>query len=367
VTVSILLGIIATMANNETPRLFSGAWWCRDRFEERADYLVRRADMLKSAREFFDRSGYVEVETPALQVCPGMEPHLNTFVTSLYDPDGDYRELFLHTSPEFAMKKLLAAGMQRIFQFARVFRNGERSTKNHPEFTMLEWYRVDADWRTIAEMAEELVRAVCGPVARRGNFVCNVAGPWEYLSVAEAVERSTGIDLLQTTQNPLDPDKQALRLAAEEIGVRTIDSDTWEDVFFRIFLERVEPGLGLEAPTVLHSYPASMAALARLSPEDPRVSERFEIFVCGLELANGYSELTDIDEHLARFTATAEQRIAAGRDPIPVDEDFLAAVQSGIPESAGIALGFDRLVMLATGALRIDDVLWAPVVGPTIS
>ena len=177
------------------------------------------------------------------------------------------------------------------------------------------------------------------------------------------MERATGIDLLATAPDPLNPDADALRFAADGIGVRTDDGDTWEDIFFRIFLERIEPGLGAEVPTVLHSYPASMAALARLSPNDPRVSDRFEIFVCGMELANGYGELTGAAEQRTRFDVMMQQRIAAGREPLPVDGDFLAALESGIPDCAGIALGFDRLVMLATGADRIEDVLWVPVAG----
>ena len=349
------------MPQNETPQNTEDAWWRPDRFEARADYLVRRADMLKSVRELFDRNGYVEVETPALQVSPGMEPHLSPLQTTLGDVHGDRRDMYLHTSPEFAMKKLLAAGMQRIFQMARVFRDGERSVKHHPEFTLLEWYRTGADWRSLADETADLVRAVCGPVARYGDHACNLTAPWEYLSVAEAVERSTGIDLLATAPDPLTPDADALRFHADGIGVRTDDGDTWEDIFFRIFLERVEPGLGIEVPTILNSYPASMAALARISPDDGRVSDRFEIFVCGLELANGYGELTDAAEQRARFARMTEQRVAAGRDPVPVDEEFLAALAQGVPDCAGIALGFDRLVMLATGAPRIDDVLWAPV------
>ena len=363
-TVSIQLGIIATMPQNETPQNGDAAWWHPERFEDRADFLVRRADMVKSIREFFDRNGYVEVETPSLQISPGMEPHLSPFQISSLDPQGGRRQMYLHASPEFAMKKLLAAGMQRIFQVARVFRDGERSAKHHPEFTMLEWYRVGADWRALADETAEFVRAVCGPVARFGDHDCNVGAPWEFLSVAEAVERSTGIDLLATAPDPMNPDTDALRFAADGIGVRTDDGDTWEDIFFRIFLERIEPGLGVEVPTVLHSYPASMAALARLSPDDQRVSDRFEIFICGLELANGYGELTDADEQRARFAVMTEQRIAAGREPVPVDEDFLAALEAGIPDCAGIALGFDRLVMLATGAKDIDNVLWAPVPDP---
>ena len=283
------------MQNNETPPDNSAAtdqWWHPDRFEERADALVRRADMVKSLREFFDRRGYVEVDTPALQVSPGMEPHLTAFETSLGEPGGGRRPVYLHTSPEFAMKKLLAAGMQRIFQLARVFRDGERTARHHPEFTMLEWYRTGAGWRDIAEEAAAFVRASCGPVVQRGDV---------------------------------------------QLGVGTA--------------------------TVLHSYPASLAALARLSPEDGRVSDRFEIFICGLELANGYGELTDAAEQRRRFETMTQQRVAEGRAPYPVDEDFLAALESGIPDCAGIALGFDRLVMLAAGAERIDDVLWAPVAG----
>lgn len=318
---------------------------------------------MKSVREFFDRRGYVEVETPALQVSPGIELHISPFETTLVDPWDAAQSIYLHTSPEFAMKKLLAAGMQRIFQLARVFRNGERTTKHHPEFTMLEWYQTGADWRSLADETIEFVRTVCGPVARHGDYVCNLSAPWEFLSVAEAVERFTGIDLLATTPDPFNPDTDALRFAAESIGVHTDVTDNWDDIFFRLFLDRIEPSLGIEAPLVLHSYPASMAALARISSDDPRVSDRFEIFVCGLELANGYSELTDADEHLARFSATIQKRVAAGGEPIPVDEALLAALDSGIPDCAGIALGIDRLVMLATGAKNIEDVLWAPVSG----
>ena len=319
--------------------------------------------MAKRLRDFFDRHGYVEVETPALQISPGMEPHLSAFETRLIGPRGNDLSIHLHTSPEFAMKKLLVAGMQRIFQLARVYRNGERSAKHHPEFTMLEWYRTRTTWRELVDETAELVRAVCGTVARRGDDVCDLSRPWEFVSVQEAFQRTTGIDLFGTAPKPLAPDADALRFAADGIGVRTNDADTWEDVFFRIFLERIEPGLGMETPTVLHSYPASMASLARLSPEDTRVSDRFEIFICGMELANGYGELTDAEEQRARFAAMTEQRVAQGRSTMPIDEDFLAALESGLPECAGIALGFDRLVMLATGAERIEDVLWAPVAG----
>ena len=354
------------MKNNETPpeKPAAAAWWHPDRFEDRADALVRRADMVKSVREFFDRRGYVEVETPALQLSPGMEPHLTAFETALGEPNGDRQPVYLHTSPEFAMKKLLAAGMQRIFQLARVFRDGERSPRHHPEFTMLEWYQTGAGWRDIAEEAAEFVRAACGPVVQRGDVSCDLSQPWEFLSVQDAFARHAGIDLLATADDPLNPDTDMLCMFADGLGIRTADTDTWEDIFFRIYLDRIEPQLGVGAATVLHSYPASLAALARLSPEDARVSDRFEIFICGLELANGYGELTDATEQRRRFAVMTAQRIAEGRTPYPVDEDFLAALENGIPDCAGIALGFDRLVMLAAGVERIEDVLWAPVVNP---
>jgi lysyl-tRNA synthetase class 2 len=356
------------MKNNETPpeKPAAAAWWHPDRFEDRADALVRRADMVKSVREFFDRRGYVEVDTPALQLSPGMEPHLTAFETALGEPNGDRQPVYLHTSPEFAMKKLLAAGMQRIFQLARVFRDGERSPRHHPEFTMLEWYQTGAGWRDIAEEAAEFVRAACGPVVQRGDVSCDLSQPWEFLSVQDAFARYAGIDLLATADDPLNPDTDMLCMFADGLGIRTADTDTWEDIFFRIYLDRIEPQLGVGAATVLHSYPASLAALARLSPEDVRVSDRFEIFICGLELANGYGELTDATEQRRRFAVMTAQRIAEGRAPYPVDEDFLAALENGIPDCAGIALGFDRLVMLAAGADRIEDVLWAPVVNPDV-
>lgn len=362
------------MPNNETPQSANNSeppdgknpgdgWWRPHVFEARADNLVRRADMIRKLRAFFEDRQYVEVETPALQVCPGMEPHLSAFATSLGEPHGSRRDMFLHTSPEFAMKKLMVAGMRRIFQLARVFRDGERSAKHHPEFTMLEWYRAGEEWRGLAGEAAELVRHVCGETARRGDIVCDLGAPWEYLSVEEAFARWTGIGLLATAPDPLAPDTESLRFAADGIGVRTDEEDSWDDIFFRIFLERIEPHLGDGAPTVLHSYPLSMAALARPSPEDGRVADRFEIFICGLELANGYGELTDPVEQRRRFDVEIARRKALGRDAYPVDEEFFDALDEGLPACSGIALGFDRLVMLATGAERIEDVLWAPVAG----
>ena len=342
-------------------------WWRPDRYAERRPNLLARARIVTAIRRFFDERGFVEVETPALQVSPGLEPHLTAFETAISEPfrDGPVAPLYLHTSPEFAMKKLLAAGEERIFQIARCYRNEERSPTHHPEFAMLEWYRAGAGYRDLWADCEELLAAVAeaagvGRFARAGKSA-DPRAPWTRIGVCEAFAQHAGIDLAAAVDDTSDP--APLVDAARSIGVWTGPRDRWEDVFFRIFLARVEPHLGIGAPAILYDYPASMAALARLGP-DRRFAERFEVFVCGLELANGYGELTDPVEQRARFEVDRALRTELHGTAYPVDEDFLAALGSGLPECAGIALGVDRLVMLATGAARIEDVLWAPVAEP---
>jgi len=328
-----------------------GGWWRPDRFAARAPHLAARARILASIRAFFAARGFVEVDTPALQKSPGIEPHLRAFATRLDPPDGG--ALYLHTSPEFAMKKLLAAGMERLFQLAHAFRNGDRGSLHHPEFMMLEWYRARATTSDLMADCEALLRAIAGgaPLRWRGAEA-DPAAPWHYLSVADAFARYCGIDLLATAPENFP----ALAKAARGIGIAPHDGDTWEDLFFRLFLERIEPHLGIGAPTILYDYPISMAALARPKPQDPRVADRFELYVCGLELANAFGELTDAAEQRRRFEAAQARQ----SEPYPIDEDFLAAV-AAMPDAAGIALGVDRLVMLASGADRIEDVLWLPV------
>jgi elongation factor P--(R)-beta-lysine ligase len=342
------------------------AWWRPDRFAARRGRLDQRGRILGAVRSFFAAHGYVEVDTPALQVSPGLEPHLRAFKTLLHDPHtGRAAERYLNTSPEFAMKKLLVAGMPRIWQLARVFRDGERSATHHPEFAMLEWYRVGATYRDLMDECEALVHA-CQDAAGaetlgwRGH-TADARRSWQRLSVADAFEEHCGIDLLATAPDPLAPDLERLAAAARHLGVAPHPGDDWEALYFRIFLERIEPFLGLGAPTILYDYPLSMAALSRRSPADPRLAERFEVYVCGLELANAFSELTDAAEQRRRFLAEQAKKRALYGDPYPIDEDFLAALDHGLPTCAGIALGFDRLVMLATGAADIEEVLWAPV------
>ena len=341
-------------------------WWRLDRFALRRTRLERRSRILEAVRRYFAERGFVEVDTPALQVSPGLEPHLQAFATELHDPhDGRTLRRYLHTSPEFAMKKLLAAGEPRIWQLAHVFRNGERSATHHPEFAMLEWYRAGASYRDLMDECAALLRAcqeAAGAAAltwrgRSADARCN----WQRITVAEAFSERCGIDLLATAPDPARPDVALLAAAAAGIGVAPHPGDDWETLFFRIFLDRIEPHLGLDTPAILYDYPAAMAALSRRRADDPRLAERFEVYVCGLELANAFGELTDPAEQRTRFLADQAHRQALYGESYPIDEEFLAALEAGLPPCAGIALGFDRLVMLATGADDIEEVLWAPV------
>ena len=334
-------------------------WWQPEQFDRRRKNLAARARIIAAIRTFFATQGFVEVETPALQVSPGMEPHLIAFATELCEPGEGVRPLYLHTSPEFAMKKLLAAGVPKLFQLARVFRNSERSRTHHPEFTMLEWYRAGASYRDLMVDCEGLLGA-CLAAAGAGTFrwdgrECDPAPPFRRLTMCDAFQHYCGIDLLAT-----GTDLGQLAAAAHPLNIAPHEGDDWEDLFFRIFLDRIEPRLGIGVPTILYDYPISMAALARAKPEDARLAERFELYVAGLELANGFGELTDPVAQHARFVADQEKKRRRYGFAYPIDEDFIAAL-GAMPESAGIALGADRLVMLATGAERIDDVLWAPV------
>ncbi len=326
--------------------------WHPEQLAARLPFLVRRGRLAQAARAFFAARGYLEVETPYAVTAPGEEVHLDAFRTERVTPEGERRALWLHTSPEFAMKRLLVGGAGPIFQFARVWRNGEGSDRHAREFTMLEWYRPGADMASLIAETQALLRAVLPPVvACRG--VTTDLSEVEILTVAEAFARYVGADVLGTADDPAALARQA--------GVRLRDGEGWEDLFFRLLLDRVEPAIGQGRPTFLTHWPAAQAALARRDPADLRVAERFELFVCGMELANAFVELTDAAEQRARFVEDRARRAALYGDVgWEMDEDFLAALEFGMPASAGIALGFDRLAMIAVGADRIDQVLWLP-------
>jgi lysyl-tRNA synthetase class 2 len=344
-------------------------FWHPDRFSFCRARLEKRAKIIRAIRSYFDDENFFEVQTPALQVSPGLEPHLQAFSTELVDPTGGRRaKRYLHTSPEFAMKKLLAAGMERIYQVSLVYRNRERSHTHHPEFSMLEWYRVRQPYTELMDDCEKLLSACMTAAGGVGGITWNGVFsdpglPFERLSVQEAFLRYAETDILGTIGDPAKPESEVLSGECGRLGISTAPDDTWEDLFFRIFLVKIEPHLGVGRPTILHDYPISMAALSRAKPGEPHLAERFELYVCGLELANAFGELTDPRAQRARFEADMEKKLRLYGERYPIDEDFLEAL-AYLPECSGIALGVDRLVMLATGAEHIEEVLWAPVAEP---
>jgi elongation factor P--(R)-beta-lysine ligase len=337
-------------------------FWAVDVHADRRPFLLARNRIVAALRRYFAAEDFIEVETRVLQTSPGNETHLHAFATTLTGPDGAGLGLYLRTSPEFACKKLLAAGERRIVEFAKVFRNRERGALHHPEFTMLEWYRVGEPYgRLMSDCGAILALAAQAAGTKvlsfRGRIADASAAP-ERLTVAEAFERFAGIDLLATLPGG-EPDTQALARAAAAAGVRIADDDRWGDIFSRVLVEKVEGHLGIGRATILDRYPVHQAALARPA-EDPRVAERFELYACGVELANGFGELTDPIEQRRRLEIEMAEKQRIYGERYPLDEDFLAAL-AVMPEACGIALGLDRLVMLATGATRIEQVLWNPL------
>lgn len=325
--------------------------WHPESLAARLPFLKRRALLTQATRAFFTARGFTEVETPYAVPAPGEEVHLRTFATEREATDGTREKLWLHTSPEFAMKKLLVAGAGKIFQLARVWRNAEGSALHAPEFTMLEWYEPGLGFTGLMDQTEAYLRAVLPETVTCRGITTNLSR-FERLTMQEAFARYVGADLLATANNA-----QAL---AAQANTRLRENETWEDLFFRLLLDRVEPNIGRDHPTFLTHWPAAQAALARRDPADSRVAERFELFICGMELANAFHELTDPEEQRARFQEDRARRHALTGPDWPLDEDFLAALEHGMPPTAGIALGFDRLAMLASGADRIDQVLWLP-------
>jgi elongation factor P--(R)-beta-lysine ligase len=330
-------------------------------YATRRPVLVARMRIAAALRQFFAARDFVEVETAVLVPSPGNETHLHAFATELVAPTGTRARLYLRTSPEFACKKLLAAGERRIVEFARAFRNRERGALHHPEFTMLEWYRVEEPYEILMEdCAAVLGLAAEATGTKRFSFRDRAIDPFaapERVSMAEAFARYADIDLMATL--PPEP-ATFLAAAATAAGIRTAADDTWGDVFSRVLVEKVEPRLGQGRATILYDYPAIQSPLARPKASDPRLAERFELYACGVELANGFAELTDAAEQRKRLEQEMAEKQRIYGERYPIDEDFLEAL-AAMPEACGIALGFDRLVMLATGVGHIDDVVWTPM------
>ncbi len=334
----------------------TNAPWHPERLAARLPFLAVRTALTHATRRFFEARGYTEVETPCVVPAPGEEVHLRALATTALAPV-EHGEpavpLWLATSPEFAMKRLLVGGSGPIFQLARVWRDELPSPLHGREFTMLEWYRPGADLPALMDETEAYLRTVL-PRVLPGRAVA-IDRPFERLTVAEAFARHASADLLGNTDDAAG--------LARSANATLRAGETWDDLFFRLLLEHVEPHIGRARPTFLTHWPVAQAALARRDPAEPRQALRFELYLGGIELANAFEELADADEQRLRFVADRERRAAdhagdmAGRD-WPLDEDFLAALQHGLPPCAGIALGFDRLIMLASGATRIDQVQW---------
>ena len=345
-------------------------YWHPSRHADRRAGLLARGRIKAALRAWFESEGFVEVDAGCLQVSPGNETHLHAFATEWKSEAGARRPLYLHTSPEFAMKKLLAAGEERIFTIAPVFRNAEHGTLHAPEFTMLEWYRAREPYARLIEDCAAILRIAADVTGRErwefhGRSALVKRSP-ERRSLDDLFRQHADIRLIADTLPGGKPDREALAREAARIGVRVAVDDTWSDLFSRVFVERIEPALGSEPeapPVVVDAYPTHEAALARPSPVDPRVAERFELYVCGVELANAFGELTDPEEQRRRLAAEMDEKERIYGERYPIDEDFLAALAL-MPPASGCALGFDRLVMLATGATEIDQVLWTPTAIP---
>ncbi|MDD2758493.1 MAG: EF-P lysine aminoacylase EpmA [Patescibacteria group bacterium] len=333
------------------------------------EIYTQRLKMIRLIREFFWSAGFEETATPAAVRFPGQEPYLNPVPVLFHDSAGVENKFYLQTSPEFAMKKLLAAGFGKIFQLCRCFRDFEQFGGNHnTEFTMIEWYRAPGTLEEIMDDTEKLFKYVAeksgiGAVEHKGKKI-NVVGGWERLSMREVWKKYVGVEL----DDYLTSEKMAE--LARERGYSVEASEPYEDLFYKIFLNEIETKLGLEKPVMIYDYPEQMCSLSRLSKNDPRYAERFELYIAGLELANAFGELTDAVEQKKRLEADKEKRKQLGKETWPVDPDFINAIkqigEAGLPagalaEAGGIALGVDRLVMLFTGAKDINEVIFQAV------
>ena len=319
-----------------------------------------RIKIIKLIREFFWSLDFVETDTPIAIKNPGQEPYLNPVPVIFYDPAGKAENFYLHTSPELAMKKLLAAGYEKIFQIVKCFRNNESFGGNHnTEFTMIEWYRSPGKYQDIMDDTENLFKFVGQKLNQQmvkyNNRETNIFGKWDRLSMKEVWQKFINVNLDDYLE------VNSLKKLAGDRKYKVDDSDAYEDLFFKIFLNEIEPHLGNETPVFVYDYPARMTSLSRLCEHDSRYAERFELYIGGLELANAYGELTDAEEQKNRLENDKELRAKLGKAIWPVDPDFISALRSGIASAGGIALGVDRMVLLFTGAKDLNEVIFQSV------
>ena len=323
--------------------------------------LQLRFEVIKLLREFFWSQGFTEVDTPNIVRHPGQEPYLSPMRVSVHDETGKEFVGYLHTSPEYTMKKMLATGWDKIFSVCKCYRDYESFGGTHnPEFTMIEWYRSGADMFNIMEDIENLFAYIAEKMQNDKDIKIQQSAisnqqftSWERITMKDLWQKYVGVNL----DNYLDS-KLMFNLCQEK-KYNVTEGESYEDLFYRIFLNEIEPSLGKDKPTIVYNYPAQMAALSQLSKADSRYAERFEVYIQGLELANAFSELTDSKEQLSRLKLEQEERRLLGKEVYGVDEEFISALNN-LSKCSGIALGVDRLVQLFTGCQNIDDVLVLP-------
>jgi lysyl-tRNA synthetase class 2 len=315
-----------------------------------------RAKILDGIRTFFKEHDFLEVETPSMVKLPGMEPYLDVFKTEFVDIKGNASDRYLITSPEYAMKKLLVGGFEKIFQICKSFRNKEDGSQLHnPEFTLLEWYRAYASYEEIMKDTEELITFLSTFVAQtRGELVERGELKWARKKIKDLFKEYAGISVTDFES------KEKFRKVVEKKGYKVNSKTSYDDLFFMVFMNEIEPKLGFDKPVIVYEYPASMAALAKKCPEDPRYAERFEAYIKGIELCNGFTELNDPVEQRERFEEERKKRRKMGKIDYPVDQSFISALKFGMPPSGGNALGVDRLVMLLTETPDISDIISFP-------
>lgn len=318
-----------------------------------------RIQILDLTRQFFQDQGFLEIEAPMLTPFPTLDSNIYSIESGLESESGTRTPMYLHTSPEHSMKKLLAAGAEKIFYLGKVFRNREQTCLHNPEFTMCEWYRTHVDYHQIMEDTESLICYLANNLwkAHKGiyqNQPVDLTPGWDRKSVHSLFMDKTGIDL------NLTKDTAAFQETAREKSFNINDADSWEDIFFKIFLDKIERDLGFPKPVFVTDYPARMGLMAKRHKDNPDWVERTELYIAGLELANGYSELTDPEEQRQRFLEEQREKQKAGYN-YPIDEELIEALKSGLPPSSGMALGMDRLIMLLLDKTNIEDVLLFPV------